>query len=63
MLTGELGSRNGRIVELLTLAGVPEGQAEDLILIKTDNFENRISKAKESSISYLKEVVNYAETI
>ena len=31
--------------------------------VKTDNFENRISKAKESSISYLKEVVNYAETI
>lgn len=66
-LKGALSGRNGRILELLEIAGLLETAGDErfsgdtFYSLPPGVFEKRLSSAKEKSLQYLKEVKDYAE--
>ena len=57
LLGGELSGRNGRITELLSLAGAEDALNGSLLTIPEGGFSKRISAEKERSLAYLKEIL------
>ena len=57
LLGGELSGRNGRITELLSLAGAEDALNGSLVTIPEGGFSKRISAEKERSLAYLKEIL------
>lgn len=62
-LKGELSKRNGRIEELLKHAGLESAFSGELCFLDPGVFGERIGKARDKSIQYLKEILNYAGTV
>ena len=57
LLGGELSGRNGRITELLSLAGAEDALNGSLVTIPEGGFSKLISAEKERSLAYLKEIL------
>ena len=62
-LGGELSSRNGRIEELLKRAGLEEALDGGPVCLGNGVFRERIGKAREESLNYLKEVLRDADAV
>lgn len=62
-LQGELSGRNGRIEELLKLAGCESTLNGSLCFPGEGVFEDRIRRIKENSLQYLKDIINNAGSL
>ncbi len=62
-LSGELSKRNGRIEELLNRVGLQQALDGELCSLEDGTFEDKIREAREVSLNYLKDIINYAKTV